>query len=85
MHALVVLPIVLVHAFAPTLPTHLHASPSSRTAVHPPPLMALGQQNSNPDFDQDAVDPEAVRKTITRQGFVLAGIGGLVAVVRCHC
>lgn len=73
---------VLVNGYAP-FTTHLATSSSARTAVHrqPAPLMIKPSGNSDPNFDPDNVDPDAVRRTVVRTGFVWVAVGVIAAAV----
>ena len=61
----------------------LHMSLPSRPALNAqrPPLMIVPKGNSDPNFDPDNVDPDAVRRTVVKTGVVWVVVGGIVALV----
>ena len=60
----------------------VHSSLPSRAAVNAQrPLMITPKGNSDPNFDPDKVDPDAVRRTVVKTGAVWAVVGGLFALV----
>ena len=56
----------------------------SRTALNTqrlPATMVIPKGNADPNFDPDAVDPDAVRRTVVKTGVVWVVVGGIVALV----
>ena len=67
-----------LHAYTPGV----HTSLPSRAAVNAQrPLMIVPKGNSDPNFDPDKVDPDAVRRTVVKTGAVWVVVGGLFALV----
>ena len=68
-------------AYTPAV--RLHMSLPSRPALNAqrPPLMIVPKGNSDPNFDPDNVDPDAVRRTVVKTGVVWVVVGGIVALV----
>ena len=68
-------------AYTPAM--RLHTSLPSRPALNAqrPPLMIVPKGNSDPNFDPDNVDPDAVRRTVVKTGVVWVVVGGIVALV----
>ena len=83
---------VLLHAYTPSLApitgkTVCFVSPS-RTVVGrglQPAMMVRPSGNSDPNFDPDNVDPEAVRRTVLKTGVVWATVGAVGALARRGC
>ena len=80
-HMLVSMLALSLHAYTPAM--RLHTSLPSRPALNAqrPPLMIVPKGNSDPNFDPDNVDPDAVRRTVVKTGVVWVVVGGIVALV----
>jgi hypothetical protein len=80
-----------LHAYTPATRLHTSLPPACHQPAHQPahrsalsqrpPLMIVPKGNSDPNFDPDNVDPDAVRRTVVKTGVVWAVVGSVVALV----